>query len=298
MKGRCFPVSLELNNSSTLPRRVLGRRLREIREDRKMSRTYAARKCEMGSQTLWRLETGRSTVVKRVTVNLLCNLYEVAEEDRRALLWLAAESKKDGWWQSFAGGLEPEVELYVGLEGLASRVSTWQSLILPGLLQIPEYRRAIWDAQGRPVDIDSELGLLAKRQERLADPGFGFTARLNEHALRQNLGDKAVMRRQMRHLLEVSRLPNVSIGVVPSDAPIHLGLHAKDFVFLEFPAHPSPILTEPPVVYVESLAGVLYLDKPAEIEMYRTVQGDIERVALSENDTRSLIEAIAKECGS
>ncbi|MQY21738.1 hypothetical protein NRB20_48510 [Nocardia sp. RB20] len=263
-----------------------------------MSRMHAARSCEMGSQTLWRLETGRSSEVKRVTVNLLCDLYGVSDEDRQALLWLAAESRKDGWWQSFAGGIEPEVELYVGLEGAACRVSTWQSLILPGLLQLPEYRRAIWDTQGRPVNIDSELGILAKRQERLDDPNFTFSALLNESVLRHNMCGNEAMVRQLSHILEVSKLPNVSIRIVPFTAPPHLGLHVKDFVFLEFPEHLNPILTEPPVIYVESLAGVLYLDKPAEIELFRNARADVERVALSENDTRGLIEAMQKEYGS
>ncbi len=262
-----------------------------------MTRTNAARRCEMGSQTLWRLETGRSSTIKRVTVNLLCDLYEVTDDERRVLLWLAEESRKDGWWQSFAGGLAPDAELYVGLEGAACRLATWHMAVLPGLLQIPEYRRAIWEAQGRPVHIDSELGILAKRQERLDDPSFTFTVFLYDSVLRQNIGGKAVMISQLRHLLEGSRLPNVSIRIVPFDAPIHLGLHAKDFSFLEFPEHPNPVLTEPPVIYVESLAGVLYLDKPAEIELYQDARHDLERVALSENDTRSLIEAIQKEWG-
>ncbi len=263
-----------------------------------MTRTTAARRCEMGSQTLWRLETGRSSTIKRVTVNLLCDLYEVTDEDREVLLWLAAESRKDGWWQSFAGGFAWWAELYIGLEAAACCHSTWQSVILPGLLQLPEYRRAIWQAQGRPVDIDSELRLLAKRQERLADPDFSFKAYLNESVLHQNVGGKEVMIRQMRRLFEISKLANVSVRAVPFGSPVHLGLHSKDFVFLEFPEHPNPALTESPVIYVESVAGALYLDKPAEIEMYRTIRADIERVALSENDTRSLIEARQKEYGS
>ncbi|WP_169541894.1 helix-turn-helix domain-containing protein [Nocardia jiangxiensis] len=285
-------------SNSTLPRRVLGRRLREFREERKMSRTHAARACEMGSQTLWRLETGRSSEIKRVTVNLLCDLYGVVDEDRRILLWLATESRKDGWWQSFAGGFTAWVELYIGLEAEACSYSTWQSAILPGLLQIPEYRRALWELQGQPVDIESELGLLAKRQERVADPSFTLKALVNESALRQNVGGKDVMVQQMRHLLEIARLPNVSVRTVPFSAPVHLGLHSKDFVFLEFPEHPNPALTESPVIYIENSAGALYLDKPAEIEIYRATRADIERVALSENDTRSLIEARQKEYGS
>ena len=288
-------MSTESNNT-TLPRRVLGRRLRELREERSLSRTHAAQACEMGAQTLWRLESGRSSEIKRMVINALCDLYRASDDDRRELLWLAQESRKDGWWQSYTDAIIPDRAMFVGLEQSASRVISWQSTLVPGLLQTSEYRRAIWKAEGQPVDIERDVDMVAKRQERLHDSeNFALEVLLSESALRQRIGGTEVMAGQLNQLIEISKLPNVSIRVVRFDAPNHLGLVAKDFVYLEFPDHSNPALTEPPVVYVEGFTGMLYLDKPGETALYRTAYSDIQRVALDENDTRRLVEAIAKE---
>lgn len=159
-------------NPPTLPRRVLGRRLREMRELAGLSRAHVARRCEMGVQTLWRLETGRNSETKKIIVNALCDVYEASVDDRRDLLWLVDESRKDGWWQSYDGAVVPEVEMYLDLEQAACEVFTWQTMSLPGLLQTPDYRRAMWEIAktlGHPVDLDREILLLQRRQERLRD---------------------------------------------------------------------------------------------------------------------------------
>lgn len=287
------------SNSTTLPRRVLGRRLRQLRDKTKMSRTRAAHECEMGSQTLWRLESGRISEVKKMVINALCDLYGASMEERRILIWLAKECRKDGWWQSYSGAIVPEVEMFVGLEQSSSRVFSWHGTVLQGLLQTAGYRRAMWQistALGMPVELERELDFIAKRQERLFDSdNFRLEALMSESVLRHRIGDVEVMKEQLNRLLELSKLPNVSIRVVRFDAPNHLGLACKDFVFMEFPEHLNPALSEPPVVYVEGFTGVLYLDKDDEVEQYRMACADIQRVALSEDDTRSLIEAILKE---
>ncbi|WP_327097249.1 helix-turn-helix domain-containing protein [Nocardia vinacea] len=284
------------SNNTTLPRRVLGRRLRELREKRSLSRTRAAQACEMGSQTLWRLESGRSSEVKKMVINALCDFYRASDDERHELLWLAQESRKDGWWQSYVGAMIPDIQMFLGLEQSASRIISWQSTLLPGLLQTPGYRRAIWAAQGQPVDIEGDVDLITKRQGRLDNSeGFTFEALLSESVLRHRIGSADVMADQLNHLIEVGKLPNVSIRAVRFNAPNHLGLTTKDFVYMEFPNHLNPALSEPPVVYVEGFTGVLYLDKASEIEQYQAACEDIQRVALDPDDTRRLIQAIAKE---
>ncbi|MBF6080640.1 helix-turn-helix domain-containing protein [Nocardia cyriacigeorgica] len=287
------------SSPTTLPRRVLGRRLRELREARELSRALAAKQVQLGAQTLWRLESGRGSEVKRMVINALCDLYESEDSDRRELLWLAEESRKEGWWQSYTDAMVPEVEMYLDLERIACRVVTWQSMLIPGLLQTPGYRRAMWEVfrtHGRDVVSDREIDLIVQRQARLDDvENFQLEVLLSEGALRHHVGRGADMAEQLRHLIEVSERPNVSIRVVRFSAPIHLGLICKDFVYLEFPQHLNPVLSEPPVVYAEGFTGDLYLDKPREIGQYRAACSDLARVALDEHATRGLIEAIAKE---
>ncbi|MBF6435734.1 helix-turn-helix domain-containing protein [Nocardia cyriacigeorgica] len=287
------------SSPSTLPRRVLGRRLVQLRESRELSRALAARRVQMGTQTLWRLETGRSSEVKRMVINALCDLYESSAEERRELLWLAEETKKEGWWQSYVDAMVPEVEVYVSLEQSARRTITWQSTLVPGLLQTADYRHAVWDiakTQRQRIDFTREIALLERRQSRLRDSdNFAFSALLCESVLLRQVGGPEVMAAQLERLLEAGELPNVSIRVARLGTPSHAGLINKDFVFIEFPEHLNPALSEPPVVFIEGFTGDLYLDKPLEIETYRAAYTDIGRVALDERDTRSLIESILKE---
>ncbi|MGW0178729.1 DUF5753 domain-containing protein, partial [Nocardia sp. NPDC003345] len=193
----------------------------------------------------------------------------------------------------------PEFEMFLGLERAACKIFSWQSTTLPGLVQTPDYRRATWDistALGAQIDLDRELGLLRKRQERLQDsPGFSLEVALGESALRHVIGDAGTMAAQLDHLVELCASPTVSLRVVRFDAPNHSGLAAKDFVYLTFPEHLNPVLTEPPVVYVEGFTGALYLDKPGEIDQYQAARDSILHVALDERETQRFIEATARE---
>ncbi len=267
-----------------------------------MSRALAAKQVQLGAQTLWRLESGRGSEVKRMVINALCDLYESEDSDRRELLWLAEESRKEGWWQSYVDAMVPEVEVYVSLEQSARGTITWQSTLVPGLLQTAEYRRAVWEiakTQRQRIDFDREIELLEKRQSRLQDrENFTFRAFLCESVLRRRVGGPQVMIGQLNRLIEAGELPNVSIRVTPFATPSHAGLINKDFVFIEFPEHLNPSLSEPPVVFIEGFTGDLYLNKPLEIETYRAAYSDIARVALDERDTRSLIETVLKELHS
>ncbi|WP_234293458.1 DUF5753 domain-containing protein, partial [Nocardia jinanensis] len=209
------------------------------------------------------------------------------------------ESRKDGWWQSYADAMVPEVEMYFGLEQAACEVFSWQTATLPGLLQSSDYRRALWEVAkslGKPVDLDREVSLLQRRQERLQDmSGFTLGVALSESVLRHPTGGVETMAHQLDHLVEMSALPNISLRVVPFLTPDHLGLTAKDFIYLAFPDHLNPVLTEPPVVYVEGFSGALYLDKQSEVAQYQAARRSILQVALDERDTQRLIEATARE---
>ncbi|MEU1982980.1 helix-turn-helix transcriptional regulator [Nocardia sp. NPDC019395] len=283
----------------TLPRRVLGRRLRELREVAGLTRAKAARSCEMGAQTLWRLESGRNSETKKIIVNALCDTYQASDDDRRELLWLVDESRKDGWWQSNPDAITPKAEIFLGLERAACEVFSWQTMTLPGLLQTPAYRRAMWEVSeplGTSIDPEGEIILLRQRQERLCDrAGFALEVALSESVVRHRIGGCKTMADQLDHLVALGAQPHISLRIVPFDAPNHLGMVSKHFVYLEFPQNLNPALTEPPVVYVEGFTGSLYLDKPTEIDQYQATRASILQVALDEDDTLRLIEATARE---
>ncbi|PPJ09767.1 hypothetical protein C5E44_26830 [Nocardia nova] len=285
--------------TTTLPRRLLGRRLVELREAAKLKSDEAAKLAEIGRQTLWRLENGRTSEVKKPIVRALCRVYEVDEEDLESLLWLADECRKDGWWQSYSDAIR-YADLFLSMEQAAARISSFQLTLLPGLVQTPEYRRAKASFY-RPAlseeEIERHIELHIKRQERLSDSRNPLTLEvwLSEAVLRHRIGGAATMAAQVRHLHELSTLPNVSIRIVPLTVEGYLGLETGPFVVLEFPRHVNPSLTQPPVVYVEGYAGTLYLDKPMEIDLYREALSAIEAVALDEPQSRELLQRIERE---
>ncbi|WP_067889072.1 helix-turn-helix domain-containing protein [Nocardia vaccinii] len=286
--------------ATTVPRRLLARRLVELREAADLTRDAAAERAEIGRQTLWRLENGRTSEVKKPTIRALCRVYEVDDEDLNTLLWLADESRKDGWWQSYSDAIYLDRDLFMSLEGAASRIRSFQLTLIPGLAQTADYRRAM-ARDFLPVVSDKEfeqhLEVLNIRQGRLSDSKDPLTLEvlISEATLRHRIGGAAVMRSQVHYLYELSTLPNISVRIIPLTVEGHLGLQTGSFVLLEFPEHLNPSLTQPPVVFIESYAGALYLDKPAEIELYKNALAAIEAAALGEPQSRELLQQIEEE---
>lgn len=286
---------------STLPQRAAGRELRRLRMRAGKSQTAAGKVIEVSPQTIGRMEDGLPTKLSRVYVNALCDEYAASTAERERLLTLAGEveeAKKagNGWWRSYP--VAPKFDHYLGMEDAAQKITTFQLTLLPGLLQTAEYRRdMVWvDDPAIPTEeAERKVELATRRQAKLDEDGFSMDVLLSEAVLRHRVGGPSVMARQLRHLVEVSKRPNVSIRVIPLRADGHIGLQVGSFVLFEFPPLPSSRMIEPPVVYVEVFAGHLYLEHEAEIERYRTALERLRRVALDEEATRSLILEIAKE---
>ncbi|WP_280236039.1 helix-turn-helix domain-containing protein [Nocardia cyriacigeorgica] len=286
---------------STLPQRAAGRELRRLRMRAGKSQTAAGKVIEISPQTIGRMEDGLPTKLSRVYVNALCDEYGATQVERERLLTLAAEveeAKKagNGWWRSYP--VAPKFDHYLGLEDAAQTITTFQLTLVHGLLQIPEYRRdMIWVSNPTmpTVEVEQRVELATRRQAKLDQDGFSMNVILSEAALRHRVGGPSVMARQLRHLADVGNRANISIRVVPLSVDGHIGLQVGSFTLLEFPPLPSSRMIEPPVVYVEEYTGHLYLEQEAEIQRYRDAWAGLQRVALDEQDTRSLILEIAKE---
>ena len=103
------------------------------------------------------------------------------------------------------------------------------------------------------------------------------------------------MAAQLDHLAEVAGLPSVSLRVIPFSAGLHHGLMTLPFVMLSFPLTPDSKETEPPTVYIESLTGALYLEKPVELERYDSAFSNIWAAALDEVASLDRINQAARE---
>ncbi|SIM83657.1 helix-turn-helix domain-containing protein [Micromonospora cremea] len=283
---------------STVPRRQLGRALRELRTEARMTLDGAAEAMQCSRQKMWRIETGLGPV-RALDVKALCELYGATPDLAGALTALAAETEAKGWWHSYGDAVPDWFELYVGLESAASRLREHDDTLVPGLLQTPGYTRGVY--QNRPNmatdELEEVLEVRRRRQEILVRrlpkaPKLEWV--LSEAVLLRRVGGPAVMAEQLDRLLERTELPNVSIRVLPLSAGAHYGALAGAFVMLDFP-RVNRVVPDQSVVYSESVTGALYLDKPDEFAVYEKVWASLLDLALDEEQSKGMIGKIKEE---
>lgn len=290
-----------MGSGSTLPRRALGRQLRKLRERAGLTAAASSRVAETSPQTYGRLEDGRITKVTDMLINTLANAYQATDTERRLLLALAQEIRTSstsggGWWRAYADSMATNFDHYLSLEDAANWVTSWQTTLVPGLLQTRDYRRSItWATapETPPDEVERMLDMAARRQAMLDQEGFRFEALLAEGVLNYLVGSPQIMATQIQSLLE--RSEQVEIRVVPFRAKKPNGLIASPFVLFSFPPLLTSKLQEPPVAYVEGLAGDLYLERETEVRRYSREAESIRQVALSRSASKDLMLKAVKE---
>ncbi|MFD7237518.1 helix-turn-helix domain-containing protein [Streptomyces syringium] len=292
---------IEGMTGSTVPRRQLGRHLRELRNQSRLTVRSAARQLEWSEAKMWRIETGQ-TSLRSHDVEAMCKVYGAPADLTKALMGLAKETKARGWWHAYGDVIPEGFDLFIGLEEAASRVWWYESELIPGLLQTEAYARTIIradNADEADTEIERRVHLRIARQVLLTRAGEPptLTVAFNEGVLRRPIGGNNVMAGQLAHLLEVGELPNVTIKVVPFSAGLHLGVMSGPFGILRFPVTGDGSESEPPTVYADGYTGDLYLDKPGEVARYDAAFKNIWATALTEQDSRRLISEVAGTYG-
>jgi transcriptional regulator with XRE-family HTH domain len=289
----------ETQAGSTVPRRQLGRYLRDLRVAAGLTARAAARELERSEPTLWRIENGH-TATRSLDVEQMCRLYGADQDTTKALMALAKETRARGWWQAYGDVVPDYFDLYVGLEAAATRVDWYETELVPGLFQTEDYARALIqldNADETTEEIARRLQLRMGRQailRRPIDPPLLRVA-LRESVLRAPVGGNEVMAAQLGKLAEASELPNISIRIVPFGAGLHFGILSGPFEILRFPVNGHGEDTEPPTVYAEIFTGALFLDKPAEIARYDQAFGAIWDTSLGIEASRELLHNAAEE---
>lgn len=280
---------------STVPRRQLGRELRRLREEAGVTVQAIATALEWSGPRIWRIETGK-VAVRAVDVRLMCEVYRADEATTEALMALAKETKAKGWWHAYGDAVPAYFELYVGLEAAATKLRTYDPELVHGLFQTEEYASEVFRI-GNPdwseEEVARAVALRMRRQKVLRRPvpaPLAVDAVLNEAALlRASPG-------QLRQLLEVSHLSNVTLRVLPLSAGVHRGAMASGaFTIMEFPLK-SGRPTEPSTVYcADGLTGALYLDQPKELEVYEMIWAGVVEASLPPGESRAYISKLGEE---
>ncbi|TDC74252.1 helix-turn-helix domain-containing protein [Streptomyces hainanensis] len=282
---------------STVPRRQLGRYLRDLRNRAGMTVRGSAKALEWSEPKLWRIETGQVSM-RSLDVRNMCEIYGAPAELTEALMGLAKETKSRGWWHAYGDVLPEWFDLFVGLEEAASDLAWYENELVPGLLQTERYAAEITRIHVPDLSeeqVDQRVRLRADRQRILHRPAGAPTlhAVLNEGVLHRAVGGTAVMAEQLAHLVYVSEQANVLLRVVPFAAGAHQGVISGPFIVLRFPEDARGN-AEPPTVYKDGFTGGLYLDKATEVNRYTAAFQGIWDSAADEKASQRLIAEAAR----
>lgn len=246
-------------------RRSLGRQLKALRVAAHKT-LHDVAVTEIASKAkLSRIEGG-DTPVRVADVIALCQLYG-ADEKADMLAAMARNTSRDAGWKDFTGVVPSWFEMWLEMEAAAQELHVFTPNLVPGLLQTPEYHRAVF--QSDPVlvandSLDGQLQLRAERQRRAFDrvPPLRLVAVMEEAAVRRAVGGEEVMQQQIEHLVDMSTRDHVDVLILANQAGAHPGMKGA-FNRLSFgPAD------EPDVAYAETLAGGLYFEKPDDVARF------------------------------
>ncbi|MCC9307577.1 helix-turn-helix domain-containing protein [Kitasatospora sp. RB6PN24] len=248
----------------TVRRRQLGNQLRALREKQALTLEEVERLTGITPAKLSRLETARSAA-KPVDVERLADAYGCDEQLRAALIAVAKDGSKRGWWFNYLDVLAPWYADQISLEASATSFRTYQSHLIPGLFQTADYARAIITRLGigvSPTDVEARVQVRRERQSVLTQPQpLDVWAVIHEAALRSRVGGASVMRAQLEKLLELVALPNVTIQVMPSAAGAHPGMNGS-FAILGFPESALD------VVLVEGMLTSEWVEAPERVSVF------------------------------
>lgn len=283
---------------ATVKQRRLAQTLRKYREAADLKPEAVAKELHWDRSKVSRIETVR-VKAKPADVTLLLDLYGVTEPHRAALIALSRNAAQRGWWTAFGdvfGGS------FVELENDASLIREWQAHVVPGLLQIEDYARAVITAD-RPGE--SAEGIQRRVQARMArrsllgrEDGDGrltapdLHAVLDESVLRRIIGGPDVMRRQLSDLWASAQKPNVTIQILPFSAGAHSGVSGS-FIVLSYADE-----DDPDVPYSEGPFGDVYPEGAADLARTNVRWDRITDAAMSPQASAELIATLADEMRS
>jgi transcriptional regulator with XRE-family HTH domain len=271
-------------SSPTVRQRELGKRLRELRNQHDLTVEDVADKLLCSATKISRLETAARRPSLR-DVRDLCALYGVNESIAAELMSLARGAREQGWWTQYE---DLKLDPYLGLEQVATAITSYTMYYIPALLQTKEYTNEIIKTIAPKMDPNvllQRIEVRMRRQERLEDDDRpSYNVLLDEAVLHRSVGGPTIMAAQLQKVLDTVRNRKVTVQVIPFDAGAHA---AQDSNFILFQFEKRPDLS--PVVFVEGLTGNQYLEKFADIVRYREALEYLRKVALSPRASVDLV---------
>ncbi|MBQ1081069.1 helix-turn-helix transcriptional regulator [Nocardiopsis sp. B62] len=270
-------------------RRRLSEELRRLRVSAGMTLESTATATEWSVGKVSNIETGVRLRPSVVEVRALLDVYNVTDEGRReALFAITRQAGKKGWWTKYSDVFPDEFPV---LESDATAISTYQPMIIPGLLQTPGYVELLTRSGNLvrdPIDIQRVVDARRRRQEILrGEDRTELWAVIDAGAIERLRATPDVCREQVGHLADLAdNGDGVTIQVVPFSAGIHAGAKGS-FVLMDFDA-------ADPVVYLEMDQDGLFLEETDEVIRYRNLFNHLVSRSLGVDESVAYLREIFK----
>ncbi|WP_433227763.1 helix-turn-helix domain-containing protein [Actinomadura formosensis] len=284
---------MSTSRGPSVRQRRLAAELRRLRERRGLTGDEVAERLTWSTAKVSRIENAR-TGAKISDVRRLLELYEIDGARHEDLIALAHDAAQRGWWEEYRD-LPSPLANFIALESEAGTIRQWEGNSVPGLLQTRRYARRVIEGYNDistipPQEIDRRVEVRIRRQEvlyRQQPPQLVLI--VDEAVLKRRVGNDEMMREQLDRMLFASGLPQVTLRILPLDAPRRV--MADSFTILEFPA--THDVTFPDIVHTESIT-ISHLVDESVTYMYRLAHNSLASQALSPTETRQrIIEARA-----
>lgn len=276
-------------SSPTVRRRRLASELRRLREEAGLTIEEVAERMEVSSSKISRIETARVSTPPRDVRDLL-DIYEITGPQRQGLLTIAREARQKNWLDAYS---DLPFAAATDMELAASSIRIYSGLVVPGVLQVADYARAVLRAirmDLEPQQIEHRVELRRRRHSFLVRGEYpAFSVVLDEAALRRVVGGPEVMRAQLQHLVETASISNVTLQVLPFAAGAHAGMDGEFtlFSFVETADHD--------VVYIENTTSDVYREDSDAIRRYNSLFDHLKAKALDPAHSVEFLAKVAKE---
>lgn len=270
----------------------LGSELRKLRERAGRTAREAAGRISADQARISHIEAGRSGIGED-RIRRLASFYNCDDEALiEALCAISREHRGQFWWDEYRGVLAPGFLNIAELEHHASHVRCLQSMTLPGLLQTPEYARALFDGVLPKLPEDEIAARVEHRMRRQSvldrDEPPEFEAIMHEASLRMRVGGREVAREQLEHLLEATDRPTVTVRVIP--------FASEQFVEVtQTVLYAGGVVPQLDTVHIDAPFGGVQLDAAADLHRYRMQLDFAQQACLTPEESRSFIHHIARD---
>lgn len=245
--------------------RRLGTTLRRYRLAADLDQEQAADALGCSTAKISRVESGINTA-KVAEVRYLLELYGVSDpQELGRLEELARNANKRGWWMDYPLPPTSRLHDYIALETDATYIRTWQPVFVPGVLQTPDYTRALINASPEatsPQTTDLTLKIRQGRRRQFEESATRFAAIIGESALTAPMPSRQAHREQLAHIIRMADLSHVTVQVLPTTA-WEAARSSPGFVALSFTPD-----TLPDAVVLDTLNSSIILEDPGDMPSY------------------------------